>query len=284
MIGAAHSLRRRLLVALGALAAACAPEGAQEPPPIPDAPRRIVSLDFCADQYVLKFAKRSSILALSPDATKDFSYMREAAQGLPQVRPAAEDALLLKPDLVVLSYGGGPNAARLFQGAGVPVVTVGWAGSIAEVQAGVRVAAAALGAAEEGERVAAEMAARVAKASANGGTSQSALYMTSTGVTAGPGALVHEMIEAAGLRNFQTAPGWRSLPLEQVIYDPPDLIATAFFAGETKSLGVWSAMRHPVARRLLETAPTIALDSAWTACGGWFLADAVEALAKAGQP
>ncbi|PZU18112.1 MAG: iron ABC transporter substrate-binding protein, partial [Citromicrobium sp.] len=32
-----------------------------------DAPRRIVSLDYCADQYVLKFADREDILALSPD-------------------------------------------------------------------------------------------------------------------------------------------------------------------------------------------------------------------------
>ena len=44
-------------------------------------PRRIVSLDFCADQYVLKLADRESILAVSRDATKDFSFMREEALG-----------------------------------------------------------------------------------------------------------------------------------------------------------------------------------------------------------
>ena len=54
-------------------------------------PMRIVSLDYCADQYVLKLADREQILAISPDATGDFSYMREAARGVPTVRAAAED-------------------------------------------------------------------------------------------------------------------------------------------------------------------------------------------------
>ena len=72
-----------------------------------DAPRRIVSLDYCADQYVLKFADREDILALSPDAGKRFSYMRAAAEGIPTVRPRTADVLALQPDLVVRTYGGG---------------------------------------------------------------------------------------------------------------------------------------------------------------------------------
>ena len=50
-----------------------------------DHPQRIVSLDYCADQYVLKLADEEQILAISPDAVKDFSYMREAAAGVPTV-------------------------------------------------------------------------------------------------------------------------------------------------------------------------------------------------------
>ncbi|MCA8893462.1 MAG: ABC transporter substrate-binding protein, partial [Hyphomonas sp.] len=69
-----------------------------------------VSLDYCADQYVLKLADREQILAISPDGDKEFSYMHEAAEDVPTVRPVAEDVLVLKPDLVVRAYGGGPNA------------------------------------------------------------------------------------------------------------------------------------------------------------------------------
>ena len=45
-----------------------------------DAPRWIVSLDYCADQYVLKFADREDILALSPDAEKRFPASGDSAR------------------------------------------------------------------------------------------------------------------------------------------------------------------------------------------------------------
>ena len=89
--------------------------------------QRIISLDYCADQYVLKMVERERILALSPDAAKPFSYMREQAVGINTVRPLAENVLILKPDLVVRSYGGGPNANGFFERAGIPVLNLGWA-------------------------------------------------------------------------------------------------------------------------------------------------------------
>ena len=38
-------------------------------------------------------------------------------------------------------------------------------------------------------------------------------------------------------------------------------------------------MRHPVARSQLQARAMIPIQGAWTACGAWFLMDAVEALA-----
>ena len=52
---------RAILAGLAVLAlAACSQVPAREE----DGRRRIVSLDFCADQYVLRFARRADILAL----------------------------------------------------------------------------------------------------------------------------------------------------------------------------------------------------------------------------
>ena len=79
-------------------------------------PMRIISLDFCADNYVLKLADPDQGTAISPDAEKDFSHMRNAAAGFRTVRPVSENILILKPDLVVRSYGGGPNAAAFSNG------------------------------------------------------------------------------------------------------------------------------------------------------------------------
>ena len=242
-------------------------------------PLRIVSLDFCSDQFVLKLIDRERILALSPDAVKDFSYMAEAAKGLPSVRPTAEDVLVLKPDLIVRSYGGGPNAESFFENAGVPVITIGWANDIDGILNLMRETSEKLGEAERGEAIVSDMKARLAAIKTQNET-RAALYMTPTGVTTGEGSLIHEMMIAAGLTNFQTQPGWRSLPLERLAYDKPDLIAAAFFNSKVNDTDAWSSANHPVARAQMENLPTVSLQGAWTSCGGWFLIDAIEALAQ----
>lgn len=243
-------------------------------------PQRVVSLDFCADQYVLKFVERDRILALSPDAAREFSYMRDKAAGLPSVRPVAENVIVLKPDLVVRTYGGGPGAAAMFRRAGVPVHNLSWAEDIEAVGEVVLETARALGSAQQGLAVVSEMQDRLA-ALPSPEPGVEGLYMTPSGVTSGPGSLVHEIIVAAGLENFQTRPGWRPIPLERLVYEQPDLILPAFFDSLTNHPHAWSPMRHPVARSRLQAGELIPIEGAWTACGAWFLMDAVEALAAA---
>ena len=245
-----------------------------------DAPRRIVSLDYCADQYVLKFADREDILALSPDAEKRFSYMRAAAEGIPTVRPRTADVLALQPDLVVRTYGGGHDIADFMKEPGVPVVQIGFPQSIAEVRGEVLRVGTELGKLDEAEQLVADMDRRLKALAERSGPQREVLYMTPAGVTAGDGTLVHELFVAAGLRNFQDRPGWNPLPLERLAYDRPDLIAAAFFESKTNHVDNWSAARHPVARAQLRELPVVPLEGAWTSCGGWFLIDAVEALAE----
>jgi len=106
-----------------------------------------------------------------------------------------------------------------------------------------------------------------------------ALYVTPGGVTSGPGGLVDEMMRAAGYDNFETAPGWRALPLERLAHAGPDLIASASFWNAPPDR--WSAARHPIVARAMRDTPAVPIEGAWTACGGWFLVDAIEVLAKA---
>ena len=248
-----------------------------------EAPRRIVSLDYCADQYVLKFADREDILALSPDAGKRFSYMRAEAAGIPTVRPRTADVLALQPDLVVRTYGGGHDIADFMQEPGVPVVQIGFPQSIAEVRDEVLRVGTELDKPNEAAALVAEMDRRLKALADRPSPPREVLYMTPAGLTAGEGTLVHELFVAAGLRNFQDRPGWNPLPLERLAYERPDLIAAAFFESKTNHVDNWSAARHPVARAQLRELPVVALEGSWTSCGGWFLLDAVEALATAGE-
>lgn len=238
---------------------------------------RIVSLDYCADQFVLGLAGRERILALSPDAGKDFSYLRAAAAGLPTVRPRAEDVLALEPDLVIRTYGGGPRAGVFFERAGVPVLQIDYAPDVDAVRDRIRQAAVALGAPGRGEALIAGMDARLAQARASA-RGASTLYLAPSGVAAGSGTFVDHLIAEAGLENFDDGIGWRSIPLERLAYETPDAYAVPGFE-QTNHNVVWTPFRHPLAVRRVQAGPTVSLDGATTSCGAWFLADAVEALA-----
>ncbi len=274
---------RLIVFFLGLWLAACS--GQALPPQAPvERPMRIVSLDFCSDQYVLKFADPEQILAISPDAVKAFSFMRDEAVGVPTVRPLAEDVLILKPDLIVRSYGGGPNAAAFFERAGVPVLQVGWASNIDGEDLGsipslIQSMADGLGQSERGQALVEEYRDRLNRVKARQSETK-ALYMTPSGVTTGSGSLAHEMMLAAGLVNFEQSPGWQSLPLERLAYEQPDLVAAAYFDALTNHADTWSASRHPVAQRQLNGPDTVSIKGAWLACGGWFIMNGIEALAE----
>ncbi|MEM7329172.1 MAG: ABC transporter substrate-binding protein [Pseudomonadota bacterium] len=252
--------------------------------PSSERPMRVVSLDFCADQYVLKFADREQILAVSPDAVRGFSYMRDVAVGVPTVRPIAEDVLILKPDLIVRSYGGGPNAEAFFERAGVPVLQIGWASNIhgedlSSIPEITKTVAAGLGQAERGEVVARDYLDRL-ESIASSASAKSTLYVTPSGVTTGGNSLVHKAMLAAGLQNYAARPGWHSLPLERLTSERPDLVAAAYFDVQSDHRHGWSAARHPIAKRELNAAELVKLEGAWLGCGGWFLIEAIEALAQ----
>lgn len=259
------------------LLTSCRQEAAPAPiSPLVDRPQRIVSLDFCADQYVLKLADRDQIIALSPDAESEFSYMRAQAAGLKRVRPTAEAVLALKPDLIVRTYGGGPGAAEFYAAAGVKVAQIPHADDFAGVRAAAVAISQAVGHPQRGQKLAAEINQRLAAAPAQGPT---ALYVTPGGVTTGGGSLIDAIIQAGGFRNYTGGTGWRDLPLEQLTRADPDLIIASFF--DARQPQPWSSARHPVARRLMQERPFVAMDGAVTACGGWFVLDAVEQLRAA---
>jgi iron complex transport system substrate-binding protein len=273
---------RSRLLALGGFFLAALSACAQPPVADKTAPRRIVSLDYCADQYLLRFAKREDILALSIDARKPFSYMRDEAVGLPQVRPRAGDVLALEPDLVIRSYGGGPDIGGFLERAGVSVVQIGFPGTIAEVRQEALRIGTELGQPDEARAVVEDMDRRLARITK--GEGRETLYITPGGVAAGEDTMVDDLLKAAGLANFQTRMGWNPIPLERLAYDRPQQIALGFAKSNRDRIDTWSAARHPIAQAQLKDLPVIPIEGAWTACGGWFLVEAVEALAAVNGP
>ncbi|MEQ8405656.1 MAG: ABC transporter substrate-binding protein [Oceanicaulis sp.] len=260
----------RAVLAFLLLAALAAPAAGADRP-------RVVSLDYCADQYVLALAERDQILAVSTGPEDAWSAMRAQAAGLPVLRDDAEDVIARRPDVIVRSYGGGPRARDFYRRLGFTVHELGYAASFADVRDMVRRAAAALGRPERGDRIVAKMDAALSAAADGPAGRPAALYVTPGGVTAAGGTLVHEILTAAGFENIAArggATGWRDLPLEALVLDPPELIVTGFFDTPTQRVDNWSAVRHPVLKAQLERTPAVHLDGAHLSCGAWFMADA----------
>lgn len=235
---------------------------------------RVVSLDYCADQYVLGLADREAIAAVSTHADDRHSYLRDQARDLPQIRDDAEDVLALAPDLIVRGYDAGGRASTYYQRLGLETFELGFSAGFDDVEAVIRRTALALGQVDRGEARIAHMHSQLARAA--DGPRLRALYMTPSGLTTGAGTLMHAFMTAAGFDNViaeQGKSGWVSVPLEQLHEQAPDVILAAFFDGETAPIDSWSASRHSVFRRMMETTPVIELDAAALSCGAWFMAD-----------
>lgn len=244
-----------------------------------NSPKNIVSLDYCADQFVLQFIARENIKALSSYATKSFSYLRAQAVGLAQTLPHSERVLALRPELVVRSYGGGPKAAGFYKAAGVRVVNLPYVARVQDIPDATRHIARQLGDAAHGEKLAREFEALLARTKRT--KNQTALYITRGGVTAGRGTLMDDVIKLAGYRNFETRHGWQNLPLERLAGEQPDRIIFATFGrADDENRDLWTAARHPLVTTMLDER-VIKISGALTSCTAWFLMDAIKQLRQA---
>lgn len=247
-----------------------------------EAPQRIVSLDYCADQFVLALAEREQIAAVSRGARRDDSHFRDRAQGLRQSRGTLEEALALDADLVVRNWGGPWDAEAAFGRFGVPVLQVGDATDFAAARADLVDAAARLGHPARGEVIARDLDLRLARLEASAQAARPpVMYLSAGGAVAGSGVLMDAVLAAAGGRNIWTQPSWTVLPLERMVETPPALIALGFFDTGRTNMNAWTPSRHPAVQRALTHADTVSLPAASIACEAWFAIDAAERIAAA---
>ncbi|MGE3581924.1 MAG: ABC transporter substrate-binding protein [Hyphomonadaceae bacterium] len=245
-------------------------------------PQRIVSLDFCADQYVLRLAAPDQIAAVSRGAGAMDSYERARARGVPSVRATMEEVAPLRPDLVVRSFGGGPALEAALARRNVTILNVGWSENIAQVLTDVRRVSTAFGRQAEGEAFARQLEARRAALARNRPRAQSpVLYLTPGGVTAGRNTMVDAIFREAGAVNAEEGAGWRPAPLERLVARQPERVVLSFFDLPAARADGWSAARHPVMRRIVRETPSVSWPAAWTACPTWGALDAAEALQRA---
>ena len=262
--------------ALCAILAACALA-----PPAAAGPR-VMSLDSCADQYVLALAPRETIVGLSHRAVSRDSYMRREAAGLPLRRATFESLVSARPDVVVRLWGGDARLSRALAGKGVTAVTLDDAADFEALRVNVRKVAAALDRRPEGEALIARMDAQLARA-AGAGKGRRALYLTPGGYTAGSNTLIDATLKAAGYGNAVSAPYFAPVSLEQLVMKPPAALVLGLFDMARAGADRWGPGRHAALRRLIQTRTVASLPTEVVGCPGWFAADGVAMLAEAAR-
>lgn len=240
----------------------------------------VMSLDSCADQYVLALSPREAIVGLSARADDFDSYMRASAHGLPVRRATTEAVLAVRPDVVVRYWGGDARLEATLARRGVRVVRIDEATDFNAVRADVRKVAAALDATEAGEALVARMDAKLARAR-GAWKGAPALYLTPSGFTTGPGSLVDAMLRAAGMTNLATGSTWKPIPLERLVTNPPQAFVLGFFDVFAVAMQRWGPGRHSALKARLPGRTVASLPSSILGCPAWFAADGPEALARA---
>ncbi|MGK2910730.1 MAG: ABC transporter substrate-binding protein [Sphingobium sp.] len=248
---------KRLLLILPLVGITASAPAAKAPPP-----KRIVSLNLCADQLLLALADRAQIAALTPlSRDRAMSAEAERAQSWPIAKGSAENLLMLKPDLVISSpyYQIPPQTNGRFR-----QVSLADATSYPQIVAQVREVAAAIGHPQRGEVLIAEMTAAMA-ALPKPTRHPIAAYYQRRGYMTGTGTLVDDLMQRVGLRNLAGVlgkPVLSRLTLEEMVVAKPDYLIVETATDTVPDKGT-EMLHHPA----LKAMARLRLPEAWTVCG-----------------
>lgn len=250
-----------------------------------DRPARIVSLNMCTDELVLRLAdpeRVASVTWLSQDPRN--ANMAEVARRIPANHGLAEEVLAFRPDLVVAGAYTTRATVSLLGRVGVTVREFGVPRNLAEMKAQIVEMAEVLGEPARGQALLAEIEQRLqALAARRIDRPLRAIVLRPSGFTVGRGSLVDEILTRAGLVNIAAELGVESygqIALETVALGRAELLILNETPDGPPSLA-HEILHHPVIDRLGDRLKLAALPSRLWTCAGPSVLDAIELLVRA---
>lgn len=266
------------LAAIVTLAASAAPITPGEPSGAPP-PRRIVSVNLCADQLVLDLADPGQIAGLSRNAADpSLSAAAAKAVGLRIMRDSAETLLVSNPDMIVAIPKSRSGALRMLGAQNYRTIDAPSAETYQEIVGQLRKVGAAVGHPDRADAIIRRMAARLAVLAASTGRGRVAAYYQRRGYMTGTGTLIDDLMKRLGLVNLAGKlgkPPLSQLSLEELVAARPDFIIMESATATVTDQGT-EMLHHPVLRDI----PTLWIPQAWTVCGSPEYVLAAESLAR----
>jgi len=249
---------------------------------VPGTRHRVLSVDYCADQYVMALAEQKDVLALSLEADSEYSYQAVRAKNYKRVRPTIEEILMEDPALIVRQWGGGYGSRRFIEQMNIQVAQVSFDERLVAARDNLEQIGSALGREEQAAQLVTEMNMRLERLKASTASlkeRKKVIYITPGGATSGSGTFTNALLEAAGVENVMANlghEGWLEIDLETLVEHQPDMFVGAFFDLTSNQLSGWSIARHHLLRNMIEETPSVMVPGKTIACSAWFALDAIE--------
>ncbi|MBD8908245.1 ABC transporter substrate-binding protein [Methylorubrum zatmanii] len=248
-------------------------------------PERVVSMNLCSDELVLRLADRTQVAAVTYFARDPRgSTVAAEAAGLPVTRGLSEEIVALRPGLVIAGAFTTRVTVDLLKRTGFPLLELGVPADLDGVRAQIRQVAAALGQGERGEAMVAALDARLGRIQPSEKPLR-ALVMRPNAFTVAPGSLGDALIRAAGLVNISAEIGrdrFGQVPLEAAAFAGADLIVLDEDEPGRPSLAD-SLLQHPVLAAFRRQGRIVSIPNRLWTCPGPQVAEVVARLAEAAR-
>lgn len=254
----------------------------------PARPHRIVSMNLCTDELLMRIVEPSRIAAITHLSQQPINAplgLDAIASKLPVNHGLAEEVIALKPDLILAGSFTTTTATDLLRRLGYTVITFAPENSFEDMRANIRKLGAATGDEASAEQVIAEFDARLSKLQARIPDSSRPIF-ADIGVNnfiTGHGTLYAHVVNAAGYQTLGQAlgfSGYRNVPLEQILSVRPALMSVATPWTRPPSMSTM-ALSHPALRAMTARTPQVEIPERYTTCGAPSVLGAVEILVKA---
>lgn len=245
-------------------------------------PRRIVSLDLCADQLLVALADRGQVAALTEWARDpDLSAVAVAARAFPFTKRSAEEVMALRPDLVI----GAPFRTRAalapLRLRDAAMIDLPLQNDVPGIEQAIGTVAAAVGHPDRGRALIAAMRRDLAAIGQPPGRGRVAAYYQRQGYLTGTGTLVDDMMRRVGLVNLAARlgrPPLSTLSLEEMALARPAFLVMESDTAVATDRGT-AALHHPVLAAAVPPTHRLYIPQPLTVCGGPAYARAVKLLA-----
>ena len=275
-----HGARVLATAAFAAMAIGTTPAAATQP-------TRIVSLNMCTDELVLRLAPPkhiASVTWLARDPRN--ANMAEAARQVGVNHGLVEQVLASRADLVIAGAYTTRSTVALLKRVGMPVREFGVPRNLAGMRAQITEMAALFGEEERGAALVADIDARLAALAATRPPARRrAIVLRPNGFTVGRGSLVDEILTLAGLDNIAAGLGidsYGQIALETVALSGAEMLILNDTPDGPPSLA-HEVLNHPLIDQLGDRLRLVTLPSRLWTCAGPSVLDAIELLAKAAE-